>query len=88
MFGKDVASFVRLYHFMSQVIDDGDPGLEKKQLDLRELSRVIRPDNHTAPIGLFGSQDLTENQKVSFLDALLRTLLDDAALVRQARVDT
>lgn len=52
MFRKDVGSFVRLYDFMSQIIDYGDPGLEKKQIYLRELDRVIRPDNYTAPIDL------------------------------------
>ncbi|MGV7472234.1 type I restriction endonuclease subunit R [Mycobacterium kansasii] len=143
MFRKDVGSFVRLYDFMSQIIDYGDPELEKKQIFLRELNRVIRPDNYSAPIDLsdvvlkhvkqidrgridiglgvrtglhgitavgsgekrdptmvafqqvldrlndlFGSEDFTENQKVSFLDALLNTLLDDAALVQQAKVNT
>lgn len=143
MFRKDVGSFVRLYDFMSQIIDYGDPGLEKKQIYLRELDRVIRPDNYTAPIDLtdvvlkhvkqidrgridiglgarvglsgitaagsgekrdpkmvafqqvldrlndlFGSEDFTESQKVSFLEALLQTLLEDAALVQQAKVNS
>jgi type I restriction enzyme, R subunit len=143
MFRKDVGSFVRLYDFMSQIIDYGDPGLEKKQIYLRHLERVIQPDNYTAPIDLsdvvlkhvkqidrgrvdiglgvrvgltgitaagsglkrdpkmvafdqvlarlndlFGSEDFTESQKVSFLEALLRTLLDDEALVQQAKVNS
>jgi type I restriction enzyme, R subunit len=143
MFRKDVGSFVRLYDFMSQIIDYGDPALEKKQIYLRNLERVIQPDNYTAPIDLsdvvlkkvkqvdrgridiglgmrvglsgmtaagsgekrdpkmvafqqvldrlnelFGSEDFTESQKVSFLEALLRTLLDDAALVQQAKVNS
>ena len=33
----------------------------------------------------FGSEDFTQSQKISFLEALLRTLLDDDALVQQAR---
>jgi type I restriction enzyme R subunit len=37
---------------------------------------------------LFGSEDFTQSQKISFLDALLRTLLDDDALVQQAKVNT
>ena len=37
---------------------------------------------------LFGYEDFTESQKVSFLEALLRTLLDDDALVQQAKVNT
>ncbi len=143
MFRKDVGSFVRLYDFMSQIIDYGDPGLEKKQIYLRHLERVIQPDNYTAPIDLsgvvlkkvkqidrgridislgmrvglsgitaagsgerrdpkmvafqqvldrlndlFGSEDFTETQKVSFLETLLRTLLDDQALVQQAKVNS
>lgn len=143
MFRRDVGSFVRLYDFMSQIIDYGDPELEKKQIYLRELERVIRPDNYSAPIDLsdivlrhvkqidrgridislgmrvglsgitaagsgekrdpkmvafqqvldrlndlFGSEDFTEPQKVSFLEALLRTLLDDDALVQQAKVNS
>ena len=43
MFRKDVGSFVRLYDFMSQIIDYGDPALEKKQIYLRNLDRVIQP---------------------------------------------
>ena len=52
MFRKDVGSFVRLYDFMSQIVDYGDPELEKKQIYLRHLERVIQPDNYTAPIDL------------------------------------
>ncbi|MCH9733361.1 MAG: DEAD/DEAH box helicase family protein [Actinomycetia bacterium] len=143
MFRKDVGSFVRLYDFMSQIIDYGDPALEKKQIFLRNLDRFIQPDNYTAPIDLsdvvlkrvkqidqgridiglgvkvglsgvtaagsgekrdpkmvafqqvldrlndlFGSEDFTESQKVSFLEALLRTLLDDDSLVQQAKVNS
>lgn len=143
MFRKDVGSFVRLYDFMSQIIDYRDPALEKKQIYLRNLDRVIQPDNYTAPIDLsdvvlkkvkqidrgrvdiglgvrvglsgmtaagsgekrdpkmvafqqvldrlndlFGSEGFTGNQRVSFLEALLRTLLDDEALVQQAKVNS
>ncbi|NHU42990.1 type I restriction endonuclease [Rhodococcus sp. A14] len=143
MFRKDVGSFVRLYDFMSQIVDYGDPELEKKQIYLRHLDRVIQPDNYTAPIDLsdvvlqrvkqvdqgksdislgarvgltgvtaagsgekrdpkmvafrqvldrlndlFGSEDFTQSQKISFLEALLRTLLDDDSLVQQAKVNS
>jgi type I restriction enzyme R subunit len=37
---------------------------------------------------LFGSEEFTESQKVSFLEALLRTLLDDTDLVQQAKVNS
>ena len=36
---------------------------------------------------LFGSEDFSEGQKVSF-EALLRTLLDDNDLVQQAKVNS
>ncbi|MCB0928117.1 MAG: type I restriction endonuclease subunit R [Mycobacterium sp.] len=143
MFRKDVGSFVRLYDFMSQIVDYGDPELEKKQIYLRHLERVIRPENYTAPIDLsdvvlkkvkqvdrgtvdiglgariglhgmtaagsgerrdptmvalqqvldrlndlFGSEDFSQSQKESFLESLLRTLLDDHALVQQAKVNS
>jgi type I restriction enzyme, R subunit len=143
MFRKDVGSFVRLYDFMSQIIDYRDPALEKKQIYLQNLDRVIQPDNYTAPIDLsdvvlkqvkqidrgridislgvrvglsgitaagsgekrdpkmvafqqvldrlndlFGSEDFTDSQKVSFLEAMLRTLLDDDSLVQQAKVNS
>ena len=44
MFRKDVGTFVRLYDFMSQIIDYGDPALEKKSIYLRHLDRVIQPE--------------------------------------------
>ena len=143
MFRKDVGSFIRLYDFMSQIIDYGGTGLEKKQIYLRLLDRVIQSENYTAPIDLsdvvlkqvkqidkgrvdiglgariglsgvtaagsgekrdpkmvafqqvldrlndlFGSEDFTQSQKVSFLEALLRTLLEDHALVQQAKVNS
>lgn len=143
MFRKDLGTFVRLYDFMSQIIDYGDPELEKKSIYLRLLAPHIQPENYTVPIDLsgltlkavkqvdkgridlalgesvgltgvtgagsgtprdptmvafqqvldrlndlFGTEDFTQSQKVSFLEALLRTLLDDEALVQQARVNT
>jgi type I restriction enzyme R subunit len=139
MFRKDVGSFVRLYDFMSQIVNYGDPELEKKQIFLRWLSRVIQPGTYNVPIDLsdvvlinvkqldrgktdiglgvpvglrgmtaagsgekrdpkmvafqqvldrlnelFGSEDFTDGQKVSFLEALLGTLLEDPTLVQQA----
>ena len=144
MFRRDVGSFVRLYDFMSQIIDYGDPELEKKQIYLRHLERVIQPENYTAPIDLsdvvlehvkqidqgktdislgankvglsgltaagsgekrdptmvafqqvldrlndlFGSEDFSQSQKVSFIESLLQTLLADNDLVQQAKVNT
>ncbi len=142
MFRKDVGTFVRLYDFMSQIVNYGDE-LEKKQIYLRNLNRYIQPNTYNTPIDLsdvvlvnvkqidrgktdiglgvpiglrgvtaagsgqkrdpkmvafqavldrlndlFGSEDFTEGQKVSFLEALLRTLLDDPDLVQQAKVNS
>ena len=142
MFRKDVGTFVRLYDFMSQIVNYGEE-LEKKQIYLRNLNRYIQPSTYNVPIDLsdvvlvnvkqidrgttdiglgvkvglhgmaaagsgekrdpkmvafqqvldrlndlFGSEDFSAGQKVSFLEALLRTLLDDAALVQQAKVNS
>jgi type I restriction enzyme R subunit len=37
---------------------------------------------------LFGSDDFTESQKVSFAEAMLRTLLDDESHVQQAKINS
>jgi len=142
-FRKDVGTFVRLYDFMSQIIDYGDPELEKAHIFLRLLEKVIRPSNYTAAIDLsqvslvavkqvdkgttdltlgtptglvgatgagsatskdpkmiafaavldrlndlFGHEDFSQAQKVSFLESLLATLLADEGLVQQAAVNT
>lgn len=142
MFRKDVGTFVRLYDFMSQIVNYGEE-LEKKQIYLRNLNRYIQPATYNVPIDLsdvvlvnvkqidrgktdigfgipvglhgmtaagsgekrdpkmvafqevldrlndlFGSEDFSEGQKVSFLEALLRTLLDDTDLVQQAKVNS
>lgn len=52
MFRKDVSSFVRLYDFMSQVVDYGDADLEGRSIFLRLLERVIRTDSVSVEIDL------------------------------------
>jgi type I restriction enzyme, R subunit len=52
MFRKDVGAFVRLYDFMSQVVDYGDPELEQRSIFLRLLERYIRSTTLTAEIDL------------------------------------
>ncbi|WP_412539996.1 type I restriction endonuclease [Longispora sp. K20-0274] len=49
-FRKDVGTFVRLYDFMSQVVDYADTQLEKRAVFLRLLERYIRPTTVTADI--------------------------------------
>ncbi len=143
IFRKDVGTFVRLYDFMSQIVDYGDPELEKRSIFLRLLERLIRPENFTAGIDLsdvtlvkikqtdkgetdiglgtrtglkgvsgagsagkkdpkmvafqevidrlndlFGDEDFSAGQKESFLEALLRTLLENPKLATQARANT
>lgn len=45
MFRKDVGSFIRLYDFLSQIINYGDTDLEKRSLYLRLLrKRLHKPD--------------------------------------------
>lgn len=144
LFRADVGTFVRVYDFMSQVIDYGDPDLEKRAIYLRLLERMIRPDNYTADVDLsdvtlvgvkqidkgaadislgdtktglkgitaagsrakrdpkmvaldavierlndlFGAAAFTADQKVTFVEGLLRTLLAQDTLVQQAKVNT
>ena len=51
MFRKDVGTFVRLYDFMSQIVNYGEE-LEKKQIYLRNLNRYIQPATYNVPIDL------------------------------------
>lgn len=52
VFRKDVGTFVRLYDFLSQVINYADAGLEKRALFLRCLAKLIRDDSWTADVDL------------------------------------
>lgn len=49
LFRKDVGSFVRLYDFLSQIVNYEDSELEKRWLFLRLLAvRLQRPESHEA----------------------------------------
>ncbi|GAB3994052.1 type I restriction endonuclease subunit R [Nocardioides marmoraquaticus] len=52
LFRKDVSTFVKVYDFMSQVVNYGDPELEKHAIFLRLLERLIRPENYTGDVDL------------------------------------
>lgn len=52
LFRKDAATFVRMYDFMSQVIDYGDTDLEKLAVYLRQLVRVIDVDRIATEVDL------------------------------------
>lgn len=52
LFRKDVSSYVRLYDFMSQIVDYGDPYLEMLSIYLRLLERVIKDESWSAEVDL------------------------------------
>jgi len=52
LFRKDAGTFVRMYDFMSQVIDYGSTDLEKLSVYLRQLVRVIEIDRVTMDVDL------------------------------------
>ncbi|ACQ79753.1 protein of unknown function DUF450 [Beutenbergia cavernae DSM 12333] len=52
LFRKDAGTFVRLYDFMSQVIDYGSTELEKLSVFLRHLVRVIAVDRLSSDVDL------------------------------------
>lgn len=51
-FRDNVNRFIRLYDFMSQVINYGDVDLEKTAIFLRLLQRQIQPDTYSADVDL------------------------------------
>ena len=52
LFRKDVSTYVRLYDFMSQIVDYGDPYMEMLSIYLRLLERVIKDESWTADVDL------------------------------------
>lgn len=52
LFRKDVATFVRLYDFMSQIVDYGDPYMEMLSIFLRLLEKVVADSSWSAEIDL------------------------------------
>ena len=52
LFRKDVSTYVRLYDFMSQIVDYGDPYLEMLSIFLRLLERVIQDSSWSAEVDL------------------------------------
>ena len=53
-FKKDCGSFVRLYDFMSQVVDYGTSDLEKLAEFLRQLTRLLPSDDATGAVNVSG----------------------------------
>lgn len=52
LFRKDVSTYVRLYDFMSQIVDYADPYLEMLSIYLRLLERVIDETSWAAEVDL------------------------------------
>ncbi|WP_439028789.1 type I restriction endonuclease subunit R [Gordonia terrae] len=52
LFRKDIATYVRLYDFMSQIVDYGDPYMEMLSIFLRLLERVIADSAWAAEVDL------------------------------------
>ena len=52
LFRKDVSTYVRLYDFMSQIVDYGDPYMEELSIFLRLLEKVIAESTWTAEVDL------------------------------------
>jgi type I restriction enzyme R subunit len=52
LFRKDLATFVRMYDFLSQIINYGDTGLESRNIFYRHLIPLIKTENLKEPIDL------------------------------------
>ncbi|MCK9923350.1 DEAD/DEAH box helicase family protein [Frankia sp. AgPm24] len=52
LFRKDVAAYIRLYDFMSQIVDYGDPHMEMLSIFLRLLEKVIADSSWAAEVDL------------------------------------
>jgi type I restriction enzyme, R subunit len=52
LFRKDIATYVRLYDFMSQIVDYGDPYMEMLSIFLRLLEKVIADTSWAAEVDL------------------------------------
>ena len=70
LFRKDVGSFVRLYDFLSQIINYQDTDLEKRALYLRFLARQITGKNRTQEID-FSTVELTHIKQTRTADQTL-----------------
>jgi type I restriction enzyme R subunit len=54
LFRKDIGTFVRLYDFLSQIINYGDTDLEKRSIFFRLLDRLLQPHQHADVLDLTG----------------------------------
>ena len=77
LFRKDVASFLRLYDFLSQIVNYGDTDLEKRSVFFTHLLPWLAPENQNQAIDLSGVQ-LT-HYRLDALDERRLTLGDQEA---------
>ena len=54
LFRSDVNSFIRVYDFLSQIVNYHDTGLEKRSIFLRLLAPLISDENRDRPVDLAG----------------------------------
>lgn len=70
MFRKDIGSFIRLYDFLSQIVNYQDTDLEKRSLYLRFLARQITAKNRKQEID-FTTVELTHIKQTRTADRTL-----------------
>lgn len=52
LFRKDISTFVRIYDFLSQIVDYGDTDLERRSIFFKHLAPLIAEDARTGEIDL------------------------------------
>lgn len=80
LFRSDLDSFVHVYDFMSQIIDYGNPELEKRAIFYRLLGRVIRDEAYRSDVDL-GDITLKRVKQVDRGETDISLTGDDAGLV-------
>lgn len=78
LFRKDVATYVRLYDFMSQIVDYGDPFMEMLSIFLRLLDKLIADSSWAAEVDL--SDVVLVGVKYTKADAVDISLTGDGEL--------
>lgn len=77
-FRKDVSTFVKIYDFLSQVVDFGDTEVEKRAIFFRHLASQITPDQRTPAVDLSAVE--LEGVKHTAQPTLAIGLVDDGVL--------
>jgi type I restriction enzyme R subunit len=70
IFKKNVAEFVRVYGFLSQIYNYGDTDLEKRSLFFSGLTRLLKNDRDKVDIDLSDVRMTHYREKISFLGGI------------------